>query len=211
MILRALSKPLVVCALVCFGSTAAFSAPITGLFNTGVNSAGVAMGPGSADPHYSILSPNQPAIVLKNALPGTWLPNTPTRRWVWQSFTGTPTNTTLTFRTTFDLTGLNASTASITGEWATDNFGLDILINGTSTGNTCGGFSSLCNFSVLSGFVAGVNTLDFVVQDVGSIAGFLVSSISGTVDDAVAGVPLPASLALLGFGVLAVARRRQVR
>lgn len=181
--------------------------PIAGLFNTGVDGAGAALAAGSADTHYSILVPSQAAIVIKDAIPGTWLANSATRRWVWQDINGQPTFTTLTFRTTFDLTGLDFSSASISGDWATDNTGLDILINGASTGNTCSGFSSLCNFTVASGFVAGINTLDFQVQDLGVISGFLVSSISGTAN----AIPEPGTLAILGLGLigLGVTRRRK--
>lgn len=207
---RTLAQPLVAFVFVCLGSGAASSAPITGLFNTGVDGSGAALSGGAVDTHYNSLSPALPAVVV-TTIPGSWVDNTATHRWVWMSANGQPTNVTRTFRTTFDLTGLNAATASISGQWAVDNTGLDILINGVSTGNTCGGFTALCNFTVASGFVAGLNTLDFVAQDVGSIAGFLVSSISGTAEELVAGVPLPASLALLGFGVFALARRSRVR
>lgn len=208
---KILSKPFMALAFVCLGSASASSAPITGLFNTGVDGSGVALSAGSVDTHYSILSPSQSAIVITDAIPGSWLNNTASRRWVWQDVNGQPTNVDRTFRTTFDLTGLDASTASIAGQWSADNLGLDILINGTSTGNTCTGFDLLCGFTVGSGFIAGLNTLDFIVRDVGGISGFLVSSISGTADELISGVPVPASLALLGFGLIALTRRSRVR
>ena len=110
---------------------------------------------------------------------------------------------------TFDLAGLDATTALIAGQWAADNTGLDILINGNSTSNTCGGFSVLCNFNIASGFVAGINTLEFQVQDVGGIAGFLVSSISSSAD--AIPVPEPGMIAIFGLGLigLGLARRRR--
>jgi hypothetical protein len=40
------------------------------------------------------------------------------------------------YRTTFNLAGFNPSTASITGQWSTDNEGVEILINGVATGKT---------------------------------------------------------------------------
>jgi hypothetical protein len=46
--------------------------------------------------------------------------------------------------------------------------GQDIRLNGTSTGITAGGFSGWSSFTITSGFVAGLNTLDFVVVNTGS-------------------------------------------
>jgi hypothetical protein len=106
---------------------------------------------------------------------------------------------------------LDHTSATISGQWATDNTGPDILINGVSTGNTSATFTSLSNFTINSGFVAGVNTLEFVVKDSGSIAGLLVASISGNANVANA-VPEPTSLLLWsGLGVmgLVAARRRR--
>lgn len=191
---------------------AALAVPIPGLFNTGVDASGNALAAGSADPHYTIVETGDAAVVVKDAIPSTWVDNTGTYRWVWQTVDGTPTNVTRTFRTTFDLSGLDPATAALSGTWATDNSGVDIFINGTSTGNTCGGFMSFCGFSVTSGFVAGVNTLDFRVQDVGVISGFLVGSISGTADP-LATVPEPSALALAlaGLAAAATVRRRRGR
>jgi hypothetical protein len=146
------------------------------LFPTGVDALGNALAAGSPDPHYAILLPNQPAVVVLNNV-GTWIPDSATSMWIWETSSGLPVNVTRTFRTTVDLTGLDPNLVSVLGTWATDNGGIDILINGVSTGNTCGGFQAYCNFAVNSGFVAGVNTLDFVVTDVGVISGFRVDTI----------------------------------
>ncbi len=179
--------------------------PITGLFNTGVNDSGVALSAGASDTHYAQLAPSQPGIVIRDSIPGSWINNTSSYRWIWENVNGSPVNVTRTYRTTFDLTGLDSATALISGLWASDNFGLDIFINGTSTGNTCGGFSSFCNFSVNSGFISGLNTLDFQVRDVGSISGFLVGSISGSADEITSSsAPEPTTLVLMALGLVGI-------
>lgn len=188
---------------------------ISGLYTTGVDDNGLSLPLGSVDPHYFVLNqPSQasgPNAMVMSSLPGSYLGNTWDSRWIWQTPNGTPVHVTKTFRTTFDLTGYDHSTAMITGSWATDNYGRNILINGVPTGFTSSTFSFPSHFSISSGFQPGVNQLDFIVQDVGGIAGFRVLSLEGTADIASATVPEPSSLALF-FGVsvpLWLSRRRQ--
>ena len=45
-------------------------------------------------------------------IPGSWFANTAARRWIWEAAIGLPVNVIRTFRTTFDLTGLDETTAS---------------------------------------------------------------------------------------------------
>ena len=193
---------------VAFAATAN-AATIPGLFNTGVDAFGVVLGNGAVDNNYAISSGGNAVVVNQSNIPGTWLPNTSASRWVWQTATGQPVNVTRTFTTTFDLTGFMPATASITGRWATDNQGLDILINGVSTGQTAPGFTSWTNFSISTGFQTGVNTLAFVMKDVGVISGFRAEFLSSSVDP-VAAVPVPAALPLLvtALGGLFALRRR---
>ena len=109
------------------------------------------------------------------------------------------------YRTTFDLTGLDPNTAKITGQWSTDDLGGDILINGVSTGQSItvpNAFTQFFSFSVLSGFIAGINTLDFLVVNTpcGSCDGVnptaLRVEMTGT-----AATPLPAALPLFASGL----------
>ncbi|MCZ8192348.1 MAG: PEP-CTERM sorting domain-containing protein [Microcystis sp. LE19-338.1B] len=154
------------------------------------------------------MSPSGPGIVISQSnIPGAWLSNSSTSRWIWQQFDGQPANVTRTFRTTFDLTGLNPSTASIVGTWAADNFLDQILINGVSIGtipNDPGGvnYNSFSPFNINSGFQAGINTLDFVVRDVGVISGFRVGEISGTAQPISPSPSVPEPSTILGLGLL---------
>jgi hypothetical protein len=90
------------------------------------------------------------------------------------------------YRLVFDLTGLEPSTAVITGRWTSDNVGPAVRLNGQETGFTSdGSFPLLGNpFTIASGFIDGTNTLDFVVNNAGTVAnptGFR-CELSGTAD-----------------------------
>jgi hypothetical protein len=153
--------------------------PIPDLFNTGVDNLREALPDGSIDPHYILLvnpdggSPN--AIVQDStAFPivaGPWLADTKISKWI-----GPQLNTSASavgryvYRTTVDLTGRDPTTVVIVGRWATDNPGVDILVNGISTGNPQSpGFTAYTAFTIYGSsttFIAGPNTIDFVVDNV---------------------------------------------
>ena len=171
---------------------------IPGLFNTGATAA-----PGAQDPNWQVVETGAAAFV-RTGVNNTYMPNNADSKWIWETASGYPALNIRTFRLTFDLTGLDHTTATITGRWAADNFGDAIRINGVSTGQTAVGFWSWTNFSVTSGFVAGVNTIDFVVRDAGAPAAFR-AELSGTAQ----AVPAPGAMALLGAAGLASRRRRR--
>jgi hypothetical protein len=102
----------------------------------------------------------------------------------------------------------------ISGAWATDNF-CSILLNGATplgtgafelAGVVSGNFSRFHEFSISSGFVVGLNTIDLVVVDTGSVGGLNVSRlVAGTVPEP----PLTMLLALsLAFATSRAARDR---
>jgi hypothetical protein len=165
---------------------------------------------GAVDSHYTIISrpftpfPVPAIVVAQDGFPiPPWVANGPNSKWVGNNVGGDsgPTGLYL-FRTTFDLTGLDPSTASLSGKWSTDNNGLDILINGSGTGNTTGfaDFGSLHPFTISSGFVSGINTLDFAFYDGGVAAGLRVDGLDGKADPVPSATPEPCSLALLFVG-----------
>lgn len=125
------------------------------------------------------------------------------------------------YRTTFDLTGLNPNTAVLMGSWAADNSG-EILLNGLEAAGTGigitgdEGFKHLTAFTVIGniswledghGFLPGLNTLDFIVNNEESSPTGLLVDITGTASPA----PEPGSLLLMGSGIVGLAgvlRRR---
>ena len=197
--------------LVLIGSAQA--APIN-IFNTGVDANGdVVTGGTVGDEHYTLISdPNGTITGIKTATAisegypiGPWLGDNSLSSWIGPN-TGDLVGPggLFTYQTTFDLSGLDHTTASILGRWATDDQGIDILINGTATGNTSASFGVFTDFTINSGFIAGVNTLDFVVTNGHGPTGLRVEITNA---NAVA-VDEPYALALLGLGLLGLGINR---
>jgi len=192
-------------------------AAVISLFNTGVNALGAQLALGSADSHWSVvagpgITTPVSAFVLNNQNPSGLYGQSPASRWIWVNASGAAAvNSPYTFRLQFDLTGLDPSTAEISGAWGNDNTG-NILLNGTTPEGT-GAFSlaaykPFANFDITGGFVSGVNTLDFQMTDLGSPGGLNVTNLSGSATV----VPEPSLLAMLFAGALGLfvyARRRE--
>lgn len=86
------------------------------------------------------------------------------------------------FATTFDLTGFDENTASLSLQLQADEYVTNILLNGVSTGLTAGftiGFYQP-PLTIDAGFVSGLNTLVFVVSNNGGGLMGLRVLISGT-------------------------------
>jgi hypothetical protein len=114
----------------------------------------------------------------------------------------------------FNLGSLDPNSATLSGKVQSDNFAR-ILLNGVDIGgqtpvNSPGNASYFQTFSAFgtnNGFLAGANTLKFVVYDYGIITGLRVTDLVG------AAVPEPATWAMMivGFGFVAGQARRRRR
>ncbi|MBX3733806.1 MAG: immunoglobulin domain-containing protein [Verrucomicrobiae bacterium] len=155
---------------------------VPGLFNTGVDDTHASLPDGETDTHYElIVNPHieSTAAIVQDStvfpiVSGPWLLNTATSKWIGPEFNTVAGAVGLyTYRTELDLTGLDPRSVVIRGQWACDNAGRDILVNGVSTGNPQSpGFGAYTPFAIEGtevAFTAGVNTLDFIVENVDAI------------------------------------------
>ncbi len=170
------------------------------LFSTGIGTDGALLGPnGVVDPHYTLTEssdddyPGPDAVTLNPGFPvGPWLaegPDSefPDSRWLAPRREAGSGNSPGEYRyqTTFNLAGFDLSTVQITGRWASDDGGPDVLLNGESLFISSVGFGGWADFEITEGFVPGDNTLEFVVSNGGEArnpSGIRVEILSATGD-----------------------------
>lgn len=159
----------------------ASAAPITTLYNTGVDDSGAVLPDGTVpDPHYTLVSvpsgSSSSVRVKTAALLGSWSPVTASSISGWIAPNNGPSVNSpvgdYVYSTTFNLSGLKPGTAQIMGAWSIDNYGFDIRLNGVSLGITLlpptpNLSSQFHPFTIDSHFIAGINTLEFVVRNGG--------------------------------------------
>jgi hypothetical protein len=197
---------------------ATYAAPFS-LCNTGQTAGCGGLQLFGLDPNYTVvgglvLTPSAAAIADPTVWPlgpgGPWNEDPGNSAWITTNEPVDPVGD-YTYETTFDLTGFDPTTASISGEWLTDNTGT-LYLNGVNTGFTSSSFQTWSLFDLTSGFISGVNTLDFVVNnaDCGGCdnpEGLRV----GDLETNATPVPEPASLFLVSSGLLAAFRSRRGR
>ena len=163
---------------------------------------------GASDPNWTVVLPN--GNLFGQAISATdpnngWIAPAPGNTWI--SIVGRDYIDVGIYKysTTFVIgPGFDPSTAQLNGYWWSDDPSLNngIYLNGLNVSSFVGAIwndsnSADAQFSLTSGFVSGVNTLTFYVENTGGPGGTLVQGLSGSVSP----VPEPTSLLLLGTGL----------
>jgi hypothetical protein len=172
------------------GGTSPRTPAFTGLFTTGVDGTGTPLPAGSTDPHYTLTSndpqfPGPAAIVAENEDPpdGGWVPNTSTSGWISVQANTEGNVDIYTFTTTFTLTGVDPTTASLSGTWSCDD-SCTMSLNGTEVASDPSpAWTSVQPLSIPAGspFQAGTNTLTIAVDNSGDYAtGVQILTIAGS-------------------------------
>jgi hypothetical protein len=205
-----------------YAAPAAGRVAIASLRNSGaVAPKGAAMPDRTVDPGV-VLNPQSTVIapvLTKTGASGfpvpPWTPDSIYSTWLVPSLDTNAPEGDYYYETTFNLTGLKPETAEIYGRWATDNDGVDVLLNGVPTGNpTLNQFADWTDFTLSAAtgetFLPGINTLTFLVhnQPVSpNPTGVRFEFLSGTAQ----AVPEPGAFGMLTVCAIAAALRRRAR
>lgn len=200
--------------LACAGTHQALADPIS-FFNTGVDANGAVLAAGVADSHYALVysADGNGTTAVATTANAAWASDTSTAGWIGPGPDGGTSWSSgyYAYETTIDLTGYDATTAVFSGVIAGDDVMSIYLNRGGSAMFSGSGFSSATPFLINSGFVSGVNQIDFVIYNNYGPTGLLVDD--GRVT-ATAVTPEPGTWLLLGTGMALggwqVMRRREM-
>ncbi|MES2996193.1 MAG: hypothetical protein V4733_05215 [Verrucomicrobiota bacterium] len=173
-------KSLLALLLFACGIISAQADVVPGVFGTGIAADGSLLAAGATDPHWQLVASADPAAPgpathVVNSLPTPpWPAQGPDSKWIAPQADQSNGNAAgaYRYRTSFDLTGFDPATVELRIVLRSDNTVPEVLLNGVNTGLTfTNGFETAGTQFLSSGFVVGVNTLEFVVNNEGGATG----------------------------------------
>ena len=148
--------------------------------STGTDSSGSLLSEGALDPNWTVTKPGATvavqAFATKAIAPPSWFPNRSTSRWISSALDSglgdLPGN--YSYRTSFDLTGFDPTSVQIKMQISVDDELVDIKLNNQSVGLKISGpggipFRFSHGMQISSGFISGINTLEFIVFNQGTV------------------------------------------
>jgi len=182
--------------------------------NTGVNSSDALVAPGAQASFWTLSAEPAGAVEAIGSNPFRfnccYFPDTATAAWVSPQANGNAgAGGFYTYDLVINLTGLDPTTASISGIFGTDNDGSIFLNSNAAAATTCFAcFGAPTTFTINSGFVAGLNTIHVKVDNGGDPTAFFVSFTSAIAGGGSA-VPEPATILLTCAGLVGLLALRR--
>jgi serine/threonine-protein kinase len=143
--------------------------PIPQLYSTGIGGDGKLLPEGTVDPYWTVTPAGgraMPTYVTENA-PRVWMANTTSGHWISPHADGSTDDPAglYVYRTSFDLTGFDPTTAHLSARLAADNAVSDVRLNGQSLKFSARGYESASKLTITGHFLPGINALEFVVHN----------------------------------------------
>ena len=139
--------------------------------STGTDTSGSLLPEGAVDPNWTVIKPGATSAVQAFATKGDpiWFPNRNSSRWISSKPDATTSDLpgSYTYRTSFDLTGFDPTTVQLLMQISVDDELVDVKINNQSLGLKINiaesPFTTSHGLQISSGFISGINTLEFIV------------------------------------------------